>query len=187
MVREASAVAKIFLFCILAAIGYGIMHDQVTARVCVEYFTIGHEPIIASKSPTLLGLIWGVTATWWVGFLLAWPLSIATRWGTRPRLDVEHLRRPVFILLIGMSLLAVFAGLIGRNLAMHGHIVLTEPLASRVPRNHHAAFIADTFAHSTSYLVGFIGGIVVIVNCWWKRRMLAAGIPIQVHRRNGEQ
>lgn len=33
---------KIVLLCIVAAIVYGILHDQVTARVCAEYFAIGH-------------------------------------------------------------------------------------------------------------------------------------------------
>jgi hypothetical protein len=32
---------KIIMLCLLAAIAYGILHDQVTARVRVEYFTIG--------------------------------------------------------------------------------------------------------------------------------------------------
>src|ERR1044071_7564566 len=28
-----------------AAILNGVLHDQVTARICVEYFTIGHPPL----------------------------------------------------------------------------------------------------------------------------------------------
>jgi hypothetical protein len=55
---------KIILLCIVAAIVYGILHDQVTARVCVEYFTIGHPPIFHTDDPTLLALGWGVIATW---------------------------------------------------------------------------------------------------------------------------
>jgi len=35
----------IVLLCIVAAVVYGVVHDQVTARVCVEYFTIGHPPV----------------------------------------------------------------------------------------------------------------------------------------------
>ena len=35
---------KIILMEVAAAIVYGILHDQITARVCVEYFTIGHGP-----------------------------------------------------------------------------------------------------------------------------------------------
>jgi len=56
--------------CIAAAIGYGIGHDQITARVCVEYFTIGHPPIFSTDSPRLLGLGWGIMATGWVGLVL---------------------------------------------------------------------------------------------------------------------
>jgi len=29
---------KIILTCVVAAILYGIVHDQITARICVEYF-----------------------------------------------------------------------------------------------------------------------------------------------------
>lgn len=59
--------AGIVLFSIAAAIFYGIAHDQITARVCVEYFTIGHLPVFKTTSPTLLALGWGVLATWWLG------------------------------------------------------------------------------------------------------------------------
>lgn len=61
---------RIVLLSILAAIGYGIIHDQVTARICVEYFTIGHPPIFHTDSPALLGVRWGILATWWVGLIL---------------------------------------------------------------------------------------------------------------------
>src|SRR5436190_782619 len=57
----------IIAMCTGAAIVYGVVHDQVTARVCVEYFTIGHPPVFGTDDPTLLGLGWGVIATWWVG------------------------------------------------------------------------------------------------------------------------
>jgi hypothetical protein len=55
---------KIIVLCIVAAMVYGILHDQVTARVCVEYFTIGHPPIFHTDDPTLLAFGWGVIATW---------------------------------------------------------------------------------------------------------------------------
>jgi len=34
---------KIVLLAIAAAISYGILHDQITVRVCIEYFTIGSQ------------------------------------------------------------------------------------------------------------------------------------------------
>jgi hypothetical protein len=69
----------IVLVSILAAVVYGIVHDQVTARVCVEYFTIGHPPVFHTDDPTLLGIGWGIIATWWVGAMLGAPLAIVAR------------------------------------------------------------------------------------------------------------
>ena len=62
---------KIILLCVAAAILYGIIHDQFTARICVEYFTIFHPPVFPTQSPTLLGIGWGIIATWWMGAFLA--------------------------------------------------------------------------------------------------------------------
>ena len=54
----------IVMLCIFAAIGYGIVHDKITAHLCVEYFTIGHPPDFGTDNPALLGLGWGILATW---------------------------------------------------------------------------------------------------------------------------
>ena len=36
---------KITFICVMAAVVYGIVHDQFTPRICLEYFTIFHPPI----------------------------------------------------------------------------------------------------------------------------------------------
>ena len=54
---------KIVVGRVLAAILYGIVHDQFTARICVEYFTVFHLSIFQTHSPTLLAYGWGVIAT----------------------------------------------------------------------------------------------------------------------------
>src|SRR5205807_5904962 len=94
---------KINLLCILAAICYGIVHDQVTARICVEYFTIGHPPIFGTDDPTLLGIGWGVVATWWVGLILGLGLAFAARVGPRPKRDAGSLVKPISRLLCVMA------------------------------------------------------------------------------------
>ena len=159
----------IVALCIVSAVIYGILHDQITARICVEYFTIGHPPVFPTESPTLLGIGWGVIATWWVGLLLGVPLAIAARAGSRPRRNVPSLTRPIICLLIVMATCAALAGLLGYALGRSGLVYLLEPLASRVPRHRHDRFLADAWAHSVSYLVGFLGGIVVIVRVWRSR------------------
>src|SRR5882757_5376717 len=100
-----------------AAIGYGILHDQITARICVEYFTVGHPPLIASTSPTLLALAWGVVATWWVGLPLGLGLAVAARVGTRPKVNAGAVAPSVLALLGIMAACALAAGLTGYLLA----------------------------------------------------------------------
>lgn len=162
------AVAIVAL-CLGASVVYGILHDQITARVCVEYFTIGHPPIFGTESPTLLAFGWGVLATWWVGLLLGVALAYAARAEDRPRRDVRSLIRPIAGLLLVMAASALAAGLVGFGLARSGVLSLAEPLASLVPADRHARFLADGAAHLASYGVGLLGGIVVIARVWRSR------------------
>ena len=161
--------AAIILLCVLAAIGYGIVHDQVTARVCVEYFTIGHPPIFPTDDPTLLGLGWGIIATWWVGLILGLGLACAAKFGSKPGRTVRSLIRPIATLLIALGTSATVFGFLGYLLAESGSVWLVEPLASRVPPEKQSAFIADLWAHSASYAIGGIGGLVVMIRVWRSR------------------
>ncbi len=163
-------VFAILALCVLSAVVYGILHDQVTARVCVEFFTIGHPRLLDTDSPTILGIFWGIVATWWVGVLLGVPLALAARAGDRPKRDAQSLVRPVLILMGIMAVCALAAGFLGSQLARAGLVILLEPLASRVPADKHVPFLADLWAHAASYLVGAVGGIVVIVRVWRSRR-----------------
>ena len=67
--------SNIVLLCMAAAIAYGIVHDQITARLCVEYFTVAHPPLFHTTSPTILGICWGIAATFGVGAILAQSLQ----------------------------------------------------------------------------------------------------------------
>ena len=160
----------IVALCVLLAVGYGILHDQITARVCVEYFTVGHEPIFGTDDPTLLGLGWGVLATWWVGVMLGVPLAVVARAGSRPKRDAASLVRPLLILMAASAACALAAGIAGWILARGGWLHLPEPLASRVPPQKHVTFLADACAHSASYLAGFLGGGLVMLRVWLQRK-----------------
>jgi hypothetical protein len=151
----------IILLCIAAAVVYGIVHDQVTARICVEYFTIGHPPVFVTDDPTLLGLGWGVIATWWVGLILGVPLAMSARLGSWPPLTAGQLAKPLAMMLAGVGALALLAGIAGYVAATRHWVWLVEPLASRVPAERHVAFLTDLWAHSASYLGGFLGGIAL--------------------------
>lgn len=165
---------SIILMCIAAAVTYGIVHDQITARVCVEYFTVGHPPVFGTNDPTLLGIGWGILATWWVGLMLGVPLAMVARVGPRPKRSVGSLVRPMLWLLAVMAVCALVAGILGWFLAKSGVVVLVGPIARDLPSDRHVLFIADLWAHLASYLIGLGGGIILIVQVWRSRGRAAA-------------
>ncbi len=164
---------KIVLIGVAAAVSYGVVHDQVTARVCVEYFTVGHPPVFGTNDPTLLGLGWGVIATWWVGLLLGLPLAIAARAGSQPKRSAGSLVGPVAWLMGVTATCALAAGIAGWLLARSGAVFLVGPIAARLPAERHVPFLADLWAHSASYLVGISGGIVLLVSVRRSRKRAA--------------
>lgn len=163
--------AIIFL-CVAAAVVYGVVHDQITARICVEYFTIGHPPVFQTNDPTLLGLGWGIIATWWVGLPLGVALAVSSRLGSRPKIGVQQLARPLVLMLSCVGLLALLAGLAGHFSAKRHWVWLLEPLASRIPADKHVAFLTDLWAHSASYIGGFLGGVTLCVWAVFRRKRL---------------
>ena len=154
---------KIVLVCIGAAGLYGIIHDQFTARICLEYFIVFHPPVFQTQSPTLLALGWGVVATWWVGAILGILLVIASRLGRRPKLSASDLIRPIGTLLVVMAASAVFCGSLGFLLCRQGYVFPPAWIAPRLAPSIHARFMADWWAHTASYAIAFFGGIALCI------------------------
>jgi len=154
---------------IVAACIYGMVHDQFTARICVEYFTLGHAPLFVTESPTILGIGWGVVASWWGGALLGLGLAAAARAGRPPKIEASEMVRPVIGLLMVMAASAILSGIAGYWLASTGQIHLSGRIALDLLPEKHPYFLADMWAHGASYLVGFMGGWLLIVWVWWKR------------------
>ena len=163
------AEVKIVTLCVGAAVLYGILHDLVTAHVCVEYFSVGHPRVIASDHPILLALVWGVLGTWYVGAVLAIPLVCGARLGAAPPWAWRRLVRPLAVLLVVMACAALVAGISGHGLALRFGWPLPGGLSDDIPRERHARFIADLCAHGASYGVGFVGGLVLPVVVWLQR------------------
>ncbi|HXH38154.1 MAG TPA: hypothetical protein VNN08_05975 [Thermoanaerobaculia bacterium] len=164
----------IIALAVLAGITYGILHDQVTARVCVEYFTIGHPPIFRTTSPTLLAIGWGIVATWWVALPLGFSLACAARLGERPKRSASELVRPLVVLLGAMALLALVSGVTGYALATNKSIPIEPWVAGSIEPSKQAAFIADWWAHTASYFGGFVGGMLLCLWVWRSRRSTTA-------------
>ena len=155
---------KIIGASILAAIVYGVAHDQVTARIYLPYFTVFHPPVFHTQSPTLQALGWGVIATWWMGAFLGVLLAISCRAGENPTLTLSDLVRPIALLLLVMACCALAAGVIGFKWgrAPEEMVGLLSPAAER-------RFLAVWWAHNASYASGFVGGISLCVSAYVKR------------------
>ena len=164
--------AKIVSFSVAAAIVYGVLHDQVTAHLCVEYFTIAHPPVFHTQSPFLLALGWGVIATWWVGLPLGVLLAAVARLGPVPRLALAEVRPWIIWLLIAMAICALVAGAAGSYLVATGAIPVPAGWAIRIPPNKQIAFSADAWAHLASYGAGILGGLVLIAYALVRRMQL---------------
>jgi hypothetical protein len=162
-------ILRIIALCIAAAILYGIAQDQVTARVCIEYFTIGHPRVIKSESPTLLALTWGVLATWWAGVIAGAVIAVACRAGRRSKIDAQQIAWPLVVLMGCITVMALAGGLAAYFAARAGRIGLTAPFASLVPPAKRVTFLADGAAHLAAYLAGFAGSIVLAM-IFWRRR-----------------
>jgi hypothetical protein len=160
---------KILLLSVAAAVLYGILQDQITARFCVEYFTIGHPDFFGTDDPTTLAFGWGIVATWWVGMLLGLPLALVARCGSRPKLTARVLAKPILLVMGCVAVLALVAGIFGYVAAQLGLVWLLEPLATNVSSEKQADFLADLWAHSAAYLFGALGGAVLWVSAWKKR------------------
>jgi hypothetical protein len=161
--------AKIVLFSTGAAIAYGIVHDQVTAHLCPEYFTVAHPPVFQTDSPFLLAIGWGIIATWWVGLPLGIALGAAARVGPPPRFSLADLRPMIFRLLAIVALCAIAAAVLGGYLVATGVAAVPGGWAAVIPVSKWVAFSADAWAHLASYVAGTVGGLVLICYVLWRR------------------
>ena len=160
---------KVVLLPTLAAIAYGIVMDQITIRVCPEYFTIAHPHILNTGSLTLLALAWGVVATWWAGAIAGVAFALAARAGKLPKLTWRRFARPLAVLALVMALCTIAAGFTGAWMVNSGSIPAVQAWAMSLPLDKQAAFMADAFAHVASYLVGALGCLTITVSAAWKR------------------
>lgn len=152
--------AKIILLCMATAIIYGIVHNQITVRISLEYFTIGHREIISSTSPTMLGIAWGIHPNWWVGLSMGVFLAIAGRAGKWPKRNVRSFVKPILLLFLISGAASATAGIMGYRLTNSGTLGLYGPLASSVPASGHAAYISALWMHTASYTVGTMGCLI---------------------------
>lgn len=165
---------KIVAFSIFCAIAYGILHDQATAHIAVEYFTIAHPPVFPTQEPFWLAIGWGIIATWWVGLILGAVLALCARLGSWPKFDLKSLKRPIIMLMVVSGSLAMLAGLSGWALTQFSGPWTIGFWSSEIEPERHARFAFAAWAHTVSYLAGGIGGAIVAVHSLIQRKQATA-------------
>jgi hypothetical protein len=159
MLRKSAEFLKIVLAATLGSVIYGLIQDQITMRICLEYFTVGHPRIVESSDPTILALAWGVVATWWFGALLGLVLAGAARFGSSPSVRYRAILPGLLRVLTWTAAIASVSGLVGYLLVRAGIIWLTNSLAAAVPPEHHTAFLVDGAIHLGAYVTALVGGL----------------------------
>jgi hypothetical protein len=152
--------ARIIVAAVLAAVLYGVVHDQFTARISIEYFTVGHPRLFQSDAPALHAAAWGVLATWWMGAVLGVALASCARAGRPPRLSLRRVLPLVAGVMAFAAAAATGAGLAAWILAARGAISLPPEWADLVSPAQREGFLVDTWIHTASYVGGAVGGVV---------------------------
>ncbi len=162
------------LLCVAAACVYGVLHDLVTAHVCIEYFTVFHPPLSESDSPVVQALTWGVVATWWVGLLFGLLLSFAARLGRSAKMPVHHLMLPLVLVFLICGSLAGAAGYVASLIeGFNAYYFPDKATGWRACIDHERwpEFFGVLVAHNTSYASGAILGLCLIVWVWKERQI----------------
>jgi hypothetical protein len=160
MSEEAKAIGGILSIAVAAAILYGVLHDNVTARLCVEYFTVGHPRVIASESPTALALVWGVLATWWFGAFLGVLLALAARAGRRAKWGPRDVVKPIGLVIVAVGIASFIGGCIGYCHALaHDYPYWLRRL--RLSPKTEFWFVVDLWAHRAAYLAGLVSTVTL--------------------------
>jgi hypothetical protein len=161
---------RIVLLGLGALVGYAVLQDQVSARLCPEYFTVLHPPIPGVSDPTLLGLGWGFLGAWWGGVLLGFVLSFAATLGPRPALTPRELVRPIAVL---VGVLAGVTALTGFTVWYHAGVLgvtLRAEMTGLVPVEKHRGLLTVACYHLSAYVTATAGGVVLCVWVWVQRR-----------------
>lgn len=167
--RKFRVVGVTVLASIAAAVVYGLIHDQITIRICPEYFTVWHPHLIDYPNLTVLALFWGVVATWWMGAILGFILGFAAVLGPKPPPAFPAIVRSLVFVLLFTAGCAIVVGV---GTAVSGFIApawISGLAISSMGQEELRRFTIDLFIHNASY---DISSLATIFAAWrlYKRR-----------------
>jgi hypothetical protein len=145
-------------------VGYATVQDQVSVRLCPEYFTHFHNPIPGVSDPTLTGIAWGFLGAWWGGAILGYAAGTAATAGRKSPLPVRDLVRPMILVVVGIG---IVVGICGTAVAIYSdmfEVQLSDATAGVVPAERRRALLVVASYHLAGYVAAVVGSIVL---CLW--------------------
>ncbi len=151
---------KIILGTSVLACVLGVCVDLVTANVAVDYFAVHHPPIVNSRNPWVLAVIWGIAASWWAGAISGFIIALVNHRRTVP-LQTSRLFSWT---IIACALIWVI---------MIGIVVVIISLAGSIPEEirrptfeYDRRLVAVAMAHQYEYAFGAIATCVIAILTW---------------------
>lgn len=138
---------------------FGIGMDQVSARLCPEYFTILHNPIPGLTNPTLVGLVWGTLAAAAGGLILGYSAGLAATVGPLPPRPVRRLVTPMSLTVAGV--VVAITGVSVWHTANGLGVRLEGVYGEAIPPERHAAAVTVASCHMVAYLASITGSVVL--------------------------
>ena len=147
--------------------GFGVLMDQVSARLCPEYFTVLHNPIPGLTEPTLVGLLWGVLGAAGGSVALGYGAGLAATVGSKPSLATRELVIPSLVTVGGVAVAVVAAGVSVWHNARGLGVQLDPAYAVTIPIERHVAALTVGCYHMVAYLAAVAGSVAL---CVWVGR-----------------
>jgi hypothetical protein len=145
---------------VLASCLYGIVHDQITIRICPDYFLVWHPQLLSTDNTTLVALAWGVMVTWWMGAFLGLLVGLGAAAGKPPFASKRQVVKTFIWVMVATTLCAAAVGIAVWNTDMVApSFVEGFEIAGTSPDNRHR-FMVDWAIHNTSYNAGALAGLV---------------------------
>lgn len=140
---------------------YGIIHDQITITISLDYF-LYFKGLYATSAPYRLGAAFiGWSSTWWVGFLAAFALVVCLMIKKQSNGMLKKVLKDAMIIIC----ISAAAGTVG---GVFGYLIPVKvdffyQLALEYHVENYAAFFSVWMIHIFGYVGGLLGTAFCII------------------------
>jgi hypothetical protein len=148
---------------IASSIAYGIVHDQITIRICPDYLLVWHPKLLSTNNLTLVALAWGVVATWWMGAFLGLIVGLGATAGRPPFAAKPAIFKAYIWVMAATGLCAALAGIVTWRLGLLAPSFIEGPEISGLSLDDRHRFMIAWVVHNTSYNIGAAAALVAAI------------------------